>query len=440
MIRIGTNPALASLPFIASVTAGVSVVLASPASALFAGLGAGGWSWALGFVAVWVVFAGGIVAGVSIAYGTVQWDPERRVARLRGREVSLDSITEAWRSLSTGANGAAYLHYRFVSTEGASVRLLVAGRPMKGLDADDLKDLRRFVAELPLQVPSAGKDELSDRQRAAAVNLTSGGGKSRVSRETLLEELAPGNGVQPVGGIRIPTAEPVNAAPAGVGGLRGAISLIEAARLDQQWQADDTEALAVLAEKGRASRRLRRVLGWLTVAAGGIAFASVVLAAVDEEVRGLLDSDSESWLKVVIVAGILGGIAFYLAWCAAADSDVRHRRGLAREWIETRDDRERERGLAEPFLLAWGEPVRRLPNAVGFIALVIGLFAILVGTFVPAEEGQAIGRVIALVLGLAGVIWFGLVVAASLRRRSADAEEKVVLGGLRVLPRVVRSR
>ena len=444
MVRIGKNPALATLPFIAFVTGVGSLLLATPASGVFRSLGAGSWSWPLAFVAVWLVFAGGIVLGVTIAYGTVQWDPDRQVAWLRGREVPVSSITEAWRSLSSGVNGAAYLSYRFVSTEGPSVRVLVAGRPMKGLDADDLKDLRQFVAALPLQLPESGPQQgLSDRQRAAAVALTTGGGKSRVGRQTLLEELDGAIGARAGGGASGSVTEGGAAhGSAGQDASGNQLSTPEAEELERAWHAADAEATATLAAQGSAARRIRRVLFRLIVAAVGTAVVSVILLAVDDARGGtMLGSDGESTLIAFMLAGLLLGLGLFLAWSAAADVDTRHRRRLGRTWFDAADDRARERGVPTPYLVAWRESARRLVTSASFLVMTGGIVTILFGIYALAEQDYPVAVNLAIfAAGLAGVSWFGFISASSARRRRADAEELVRLAGWRLLPPEVESR
>lgn len=437
MIRIGGNPTLRSLPLVAGVAAVLGLVLAGPVSLLVAAAGvpeAG--SWVLAFVLVWAVLGGLIVGIAGIAYGSVHWDPDARVARLRGRTVPLESITEAWRALSSSSQyGTAYLAYRFVSTEGASVRVLVAGRPMRGLDAEGIAALGRFVAELPLELPKpaavdAGRNALTERQKAAAVNLTDGGGRSRVARETLLEELGAAQGVTPA-----PPAAP----PVYPDDPDRFITAARADRLAREWGADDALAATLLDGLPRTARRLRRLFFWLQVALFGVAAVVLIAAVVQETIDGPLGSVDNDVVTLFFVGGGLSGLLAHLAWCAAADVDVRARRRAAREWRAARSDDERRRGLPAPFLLAWGESGLRLLAASGFVVATLGLLVALASIFLFTMEdlSAAPGSAVLIV----GVLMIAAAVAAFVRvqrQKRRDAEELVVLGGWRLLPPEIR--
>ncbi|MGD8195238.1 hypothetical protein ACEXQB_012185 [Herbiconiux sp. P18] len=456
-VRIGRSPAVTSWKLIAVVSAIGAAVLGSFAAAGFVVLGAGEWSWVAGFLITWLLLGGGIALSVHIAYGTITWHPEQRLASLRGRTVAIDTITEAWRTVSTG-NGAAYVIYRFVSTDGPSVRVLVAGRPMKGLDTAGLENLARFVRELPLVVPDAAADPigdptagrggadtpaLTDRQRAAAVSLTTGGGKSRVGRETLLTEL--GAAVDPTAeGSPDPAAPGYQSATHSNAG-RASISAGEADRLAARWDADDDHAARMLLAEPRPARTVRRVFFWVLVAVIAAAVLVLILAIVQEEVGGdLLGSGDDELIGLLIVGGMLGAVVAYLAWCAAADADVRQRRRLGERWLEERAaDRGdsaaagpgsvRERGLAFPLLAAWGEPSRRLFTAGAFAVCLIGLFMAIGSVFFFTDDAPVAG-VAVLVAGVGLVVVSVLMFLRVQRRRRADAEQLVVLGGWRLLP------
>jgi hypothetical protein len=431
MIRIGQHPVAARWRLIAIVTGGGSVLLAAPASAVFVALGAGAWSYLLAFLSVWAVLGGGIVIGLLAAYGVVEWDPDRRVARLRGTEVPLESITEAWRSVSSG-NGAAYLVYRFVSTEGPSVRVLVAGQPMRGLDTDGVAALARFVRELPLHVPGeAGGSELTERQRAEAVSYTNGGGKSRVSRETMLAELG-----EPVEHPGTTAGTTPDATPPG--SAQTVISAREAMRLERQWEADDTAADAALSADVPAARGLRRVFFWLLIVALAVAAVAIVFAVVQEQLERSLDND----VVAAFVGGGFGlGLLFYLAWCAAADADVRHRRRLAETSWAGLDADGRRCGLAAPHLLAWTQSVRRFRFSLTFVLCLLGFFVILFSIFLISEpepgDPAALGIGV-LVVGIAMEAWAVIDFIRLYRRRRQDAEQLVLRGGWRLLPPQVR--
>jgi hypothetical protein len=443
IVRVGIHPGITNLRFILLASAGLSPALGSLAAFPFAVLGAGDWSWPLGVLSAWLIFAGALVLGVSLGYGVIEWSPRLRIASLRRhafslrrRTVSIDTITEAWRSLSSASN-AGYLVYRFTSADGATTRVLVQGRPMSGLDAQGLSDLAAFVGELQLEVPDAagrarrdgsGFPALTDRQRALAVSLTTGGGKSRVGRDTLLEELDDLIETVP------PPTSTTTRRPRG--GIRALVATLRSERLDRAGQSDDAEALTILDANPSPAARIRRLLLRLLVgciATGLVVLvAAVVLEAFD---TGLLDADVNDVVALLFGCALLLSGVFYLAWCATADADVRHRRRLARAWMTARDDDERERGMAEPFLAAWGESDRRLRMALAFVACLVGSTAVIAAVIVFIDEELT-------VLAGVGVLAGGLVLevlavvlfVGTTRRRRADAEEMVHLGGQRLLP------
>jgi hypothetical protein len=498
ILRIGEHPGIRNLRFIVLASASLSAALGAPASIPFAALGAGDWSWPLGALSVWLIFTGGLVLGVSLAYGVIEWSPRQRTASLRRhplslrrRTVPIDTITQAWRSLSSGSNGAGYLVYRFTSTDGATSRVLVQGRPMSGLDAQGLRTLAAFVGDLPLEVPDAagraprdgsgnavgrdhdGSPALTERQQAMAVSLTTGGGKSRVGRDTLLEELAtlidfaeltdqigfgnssgstPGT-VEQGGtreqaapreraGVRGPASHPRGGQPARPttrrrrGGIRALIAFVRSERLDRAWERDDAEAVELLAANPSPTARIRRLLLRLLVGCIAVALVVIVGAVILKAVGArLLDADTNDIVALLFGCAILLSAVLYLGWCAAADADVRHRRRLARSWMAGRDDDERERGMAAPLLLAWGEPERRLRVAVASVLCLVGSTAIIAAFFVFTEtELPRLTAVGVLVSGLAlevlGVVTFIRVT----RGRRADAQEMVYLGAERLLP------
>lgn len=466
-VRIGQHPGIQNLRFIAGASAGLGAALGAPASIPFAALGAGDWSWPLGVLAVWVVFGGGIALGVALAYDVIEFDPRERTATMRRRTLSfrrrtvpLDTITEAWRSLSSAPNGAGYLIYRFVSSDGATSRVLVQGRPMTSLDAQGLRSLAAFIGELTLEVPdaaarparigdrhdAAGSPALTERQRAAAVSLTTGGGKSRVGRDTLLEELGslidaserfgPSDGA-PDTTDQVGVAQPATPATRRPrGGIRGLIAVIKAERLERAWEEDDAEALELLASHVSPAARRRSLFLRLLVGCIGAGLAIVAVAAILDAIdTTIIRADGEDLVFLLVVSAIVLALGFYLAWCAAADAEVRGRRDLARRWMAQRDDHERERGMATPLLLAWGEQSWRLRIALAFIVCLVGSTAIIAAFFVFSETGlpllTSIGVLVSgLALEVVGVATFISVT----RRRRAEAEEMVYLGGRRLLP------
>ncbi len=447
-MRIGGSPGLRSWKLVLGVTGFGSLALAALPAAGYDALGLGEWSWPLGFLSVLVVLAGGILLGLHLAYGGIVWHPDERVAVLRGRRVPIDTITEAWRSLSSNGT-ASYLTYRFVSTDGPSVRVLVAGNPMKGLDDTGLQQLARFVAALPLVVPDArpapagDASALSDRQRAAAVTLTTGGGKSRVGREMLLDELraavAPTEAGDPAtaapdddSAAYLPPASARRRRPEGE-----TLSAREVERLVRDWDADDRDAARMLAEEPTRARPLRRLFFWLMIASLGVAVAVIILAIADEQLNGvLLDANGEDLIVLFIVGPGLLGLLFYIAWCAAADAHLRSVRRLGERWLDERaqeDPEVRQRGLATPLLAGWAVSVQRLRTVLAFLICLVGFFVMIAAIFFFTEEA-VLGGVVALGVGLVLEVVAVLMFLRVQRQKRADAEQLVLLGGWRVLP------
>jgi hypothetical protein len=467
-VRIGGHPGIRNLRFIAGASLAGAATLGAPASLVFTALGAGDWSWPLGAVAAWILFGGGIAFGASLAYDVIEWNPRLRTASMRRRTLSfrrrtvpLDTITEAWRSLSSAPNGTGYLIYRFTSTDGATSRVLVQGRPMSGLDAQGLRSLAAFVGDLPLEVPDAaarparigdrrdgaGTPALTERQRAAAVSLTTGGGKSRVGRDTLLEELGslidasvrfgPSSDGDEESTDHAGAVQPAAAATRRPrGGIRGLIAVIKADRLERAWQEDDAEASEVLASHVSRAARLRRLfmrllIGCIVAGLGVVAVASV-LDAIDTTI---LRASGEDVVLLLVLGAIVLSVGLSLAWCAAADADVRSRRDLARRWMAQRDDDERERGMPTPLLLAWGEQAWRLRVGAASIACLAGSTAIIAAFFVFSETELPLLTAVGVLVS--GGVLEGLGIATFIgvtRRRRAEAEEMVHLGGRRLLP------
>ncbi|WP_291039697.1 hypothetical protein [Herbiconiux sp.] len=461
VVRIGRHAGVGSIALVVGASAALGLLFAAPVAEVLdaVNIDLGGAEWFVGFLLTGIVFAGIILLCLSLAYGTVHWNPQKGTVRLRRREVPVSSITVAWRTVSSsGLNGSAYLVYRFVSTEGASVRVLVAGRPVRGLDAEGLSALMRFVGELPLEAPAGAAVDaagLTDQQRAAAVALTTGGGKSRVGRDTLLAELAvltgaaagaeAGAGVagsppQPGAGGYPATSDPITPPQPAPGNPAGTIFSARAAELEREWQADDESAVALLLAEPAPARIVRRVFFWLIAAALAVAALALVAAVIGETVGGgLLPSDANEIVGLLVLGA--GGVAllFYLVWCAAADTDLRNRRRLAHRWLENADPDARTRGIPLLLLAAWGEHPRRLFTALSFLSLLFGLLAALAAIVLFTDDEfpvlvptlALLGGVALLVLGILGFVRVQ-------RGRRTDAEELVLLGGWRVVPPEVR--
>lgn len=456
MIRIGRNPAVASLRSILFLSATSSLVLAVPLSQLFDNQ----FGYAFGYLVSLVAMLGLIFGIVGILYRPFEWDPAQRLARFGRRTVPLDSITEAWRHDSTGRGPAGYLTYRFVSSDGPSVRVLVAGTPIKGLDQPGMAELVRFISALP-NVATGSGNGLTEDQNAIVNSMNPDGSKSRVGRRMLIAELetvlAP-VGTLPVGTLpdgtvpdliapnsaasnqieyAVPETSTARLGPAEQSD-RPTITLTEAAALERAWQADDEDAARFLAEHRRVASVARRVLFWLIVVAGLIGTTALVLAVVRELAKGsFLDSDTNDFVAGVIGPAILGGVLLYIGWCVAADADVRNLRRTATAWLENRDAGARIRGLPIPLHAGWQQPApgTRLRNTLGFLGGIISLIAVVAGPLMLTEKdiAPAISLTV-LVLGLLVLTLSVLAFVRSFRQRRDSSRQFVILGGWRLVP------
>lgn len=184
MTRIGRNPAIGAARLTSVVSAIVGLAFGSAVSRMTDG--------AIGYeIAVLVSAAAsfGLVFGIAaLVYRSLVWDEQASTVSFWRHTVPLASITRVERTLSVGVATSVSLSYRFVSTEGPSVRILVAGRPLKGLDRDGLDALRRLVEAAPIAEPALG-DELTDGQNVFVGELSESGGRSAVGKLLLLREL-----------------------------------------------------------------------------------------------------------------------------------------------------------------------------------------------------------------------------------------------------------
>lgn len=453
MTRIGRNPALGSIRFILIVCVIGGFLLGSPLTRITDGevpylVGA------ILSVALLLVVIFGLVA---LLYRPLAWDPRAGTASFGGRTVPLASVTRAVRGISAGV-GAAYVTYRFFSTEGPSVRVLIAGQPLQGLDAASVAELIRFIEAAPIVEPLR-PGGLSDQQAALADALTESGGKSDAGKRLLLEELRSMLAVQnpdaPVAAAVEPNATsanplappiPVDAADVQVPD-RPRMSQREAAELERQWEADDADATRYLQAHPAPFVSLRRILVLLTVVAGVTSAIALVIAVIAETTSGSrLDEDANDLAALWIVGPGLLGVVLYLVWCAVADAQVRRRQTIAFAWLGTRDTQQRTRGLAAPLLAAWAEPApgTRSARALGFTGSVIGGLAFLIGLVLFFDDSDDVldlgGPLLATLLtviggailaaGIVGLVW-------SYRRRRAGARELVLHAGWRLDPPVV---
>lgn len=212
--------------------------------------------------------------------------------------------------------------------------------------------------------------------------------------------------------------------------------MIRSERFDRECPDDDAEALEILAANPSPTARLRGVL--IRALVGCIAAGLLVIAvAVVLEVAGsrLLGSEANDVVALLVLCAMLLSFVLYLGWCAAADADVRHRRRLARSWMARRDDDERERGLVEPFVAAWEAQELRLQVAGAGIVCMTGSIAVVVAVIVFSTTTVPLLTSVGIFMSGAALTGVGITLFARImRRRRADAEELVYLGGRRLLP------
>lgn len=105
----------------------------------------------------------------SLLYPTVRVDPVRHVFRVRGREYTADELRRA--TLRRSANGtAAYTTLRLYTTDGRNFRILLHGRPFRGLAPESLRLLASFVAASDLHAPDFFTADQKRRETAMATN------------------------------------------------------------------------------------------------------------------------------------------------------------------------------------------------------------------------------------------------------------------------------
>ncbi|BDZ65116.1 hypothetical protein [Agromyces mangrovi Wang et al. 2018] len=421
-------------------------------------------------LAVAVLVAAMVV--VRLLFPPVVVDLEQRSVRLGGADVSIATIDRVTRRAEL-SSGAAYLTYRLHSSDGPSARVLVAGRPVRGLDEAGVRALREVIAFAPIRVPEG--TELTDRQAAIAANLQGDRGAHPAGREVLLAELdellagmsapegeqadddqpeadrpaaAAPAAAPPV--VSVPLAPPVPPAaavdavtepgpipepgrPAPTTSSTGAATprdelSPEAAAFVDAIDADQEDADEVIANLPVGP--LAAVLvGILAIVLGSLALAGGVIAGVVVETT--TGDRTQGDVHAAIVAWVFGGIAAGLAgavcWSIGADLRTAQHRRAAAAWLDEADADRRERGLAQAFWPAEGDAANRMLTIAWFTGLVVALAGAL-ALVVLLIEGQFVGIafaafVVAAVSGVLGVR--GWIVAR--RRRSAASARLAVL-------------
>ncbi|MFJ2370629.1 hypothetical protein [Microbacterium sp. NPDC087665] len=439
MTRIGRNPGLRRLPLAIVVSAGGAVAIGLQMPRIFDAPSAVPIGIAVSFVFLLVL----IFCAAVLPYGLLSWDERAGTATFGRRTVPLATITRVVRSVSA-AGGVVSIVYRFFSTDGPSVRVLVAGRPMKGIDQEALTELRRFIRALPIVEPPR-TDGLTDEQSAVVDAMSDVGGRSSVGKRLLLEELeailGPEHPSDLMNTPQMPTpgGTLTPAAHADAGKAGPVLSAQEATALAEQWERDDRDAAAYLADKRIAAAIVRRVFFWVTVLAVVVAAGAIVAGVVIETTHGWVDSDTNDLLGIALVGcGVVGGLS-YFGWCAAADAHVRRLQALGRAWLDSRDLEQRTRGLAPELLAAWTQPApgTRLIRAVCYVtASLSGLALIAVPVIITTEEDiltpAALLWTTIIAIVVLGLSIVGFVVTARARREAR--QQFVLLAGWRLMP------
>ncbi|RUR01728.1 hypothetical protein [Labedella endophytica] len=441
MTRIGRNPVIGA----ARLTSVVSAIFGLAFGSAVSRMTDGAIAYELAVLVSAAAFFGLVYGIAGLLYRSLVWDERAGTVSFGRHTVPLASITRVERTLSTGATTNVYLSYRFVSTEGPSVRILVAGRPLKGLDREGLDDLRRLVEAAPIAEPAPVED-LTDEQNVLVDELSESGGRSAVGKRLLLRELD--RALDPRGATATGSADAIGArdvlprdplAPSSSGpdtAARPTISGRELARLERLWHEDDDDAAAYV-RAHPVPTGARRFFSWLTLASGILSPAALAIMLVIQAVAGaLIDTDLSDTLIVVFAGAAVVGILAFLCWCAAADVQVRRLQSRAVAWQETRGPEERERGLATPLLGGWLEPApgTRTARALGVLVASLSALAVLVGIVLlgypdTLDAGAAavmagVGAVV-LAASIAGLMW-------TTRKRRMSNRELVRLAGRRM--------
>lgn len=347
-----------------------------------------------------VIAGASLILGIHLGYRSFAFDPESGTVRIGRRTVPLDSMREATRSNSAASNGAAYLVYRFRSADGPVVRVLVAGRPLPGLDAAGRAALVRFLEVAPIAVPGAADAAREGR----ASDILTDGKHVPVSAAALLGEV---RGTLPEPGpVASTIATDATGAPAG-----------SAARFDRRAaRADDVAAATELA--GTGPRAARCAAGWalgLSVLGILVLLAVALIASAVGVDIDRLPQTGPIVLSVLAVAAIAG-----LAWSILGDIEARAVRAAARRWLDTSDADARARGLPVPYQSAWltFAPGHRTLAVAAFTAAVVGMLLAIAGPIAASTGYPLVGLVTFPGLAMIGFgVWFWF---AHRRRRRAD--------------------
>ncbi|WP_127792025.1 hypothetical protein [Agromyces sp. LHK192] len=411
------------------------------------------------FVIAWAIAA--IVSAVVTLvvmwclYPAVSVDLERGgLVRIRSTDVPIASITGVMRSIS--ANGTAqYLHYRLRSGLGPSARVLVVGRPFRGLRLDEAQALRLLFERSGLPVSATGTSAEADLLRGDVhANL----GAAELGREALLIELdhvihglgGPAPDAADSGPAATPAADaaatpgpspaPDAASPApgpgaGAGTAADAIPVLapgQQQRLEElvaALEADDAEAERRIAAAPRGWAVLARVAGWTVVLACAAFFAVLGWGIVQGAVVGATAIEPSLLLWSTVV-----GLVALVVWAAAADARARALQALGARWL-AEHPANAERGLPGPLLPAALDTANRLLAIGSYGGSTLGGLGLLVGIGMMAtNDGDEMILALGVGLTVFGAIALGLSIwgfVAAHRRRLRVASRFASLAGRR---------
>lgn len=349
-------------------------------------------------------------------------------AMLGKTQVPVSQVVGATRLLSVGV-GAHYLEYRFEDAAGAWARVLVTGRPLRGLDAHGRDDLRRFIEASSIEGPTP----TGERSVSQEVMLEALGGPSwratPVDEQLLLSELAHLDAADAG-----PEAPPVSGrAPVDTG--RGTGTPDE--ELLRQWAEDEAAAEVWLREHPVPGARARRLLGWLTALLVAAFGAVVGLAALTEQqsTSGRLDDDRQDLAVQLLGITLLGAGIAYVGYTIAR---ARHQRGLqamARSWAGDRGPEQVERGLPPQLLQPFFErpPGHQLRSLFGYVLATFGVLCGLSGPIAWSTGDLGSGpAVLVTAIGVALIAGSIAVFVRSRRRARGQLAEAVHLAGARL--------
>src|SRR5690606_32958418 len=286
----------------------LSVVLQEPVSAL---LPEGTPRWLL-FLAIALPIAGALVLGLSWAYPRVLLAADGTL-RVRGRVVPLGEVVGLRRSVSSGPS-AGYLVYTFATSDGRTIRVLVAGAPIRGLDLEQLGVLREAVAASGIRSAA----NAAEVERAIiGQNLLADGRRAEVDRERALREL---DGLRGVAHREDPV--PASRAESEAAAVVAAES--DAARADD-WAlqvADDAREAARMVDAASGGTRMLRRVALVAFVLTCLAGVGVLITLVVREASGAWVGDVSSDALVTTFVIVLAlALVTGIVWGVAADVD-----------------------------------------------------------------------------------------------------------------------